>query len=237
MPPSVTSGACSPSTGSPATRRRCVASARRWPAPGCTSRFPACPATAPTSTTCCRRGGRTGRARSPPPTRGSRRGRAASSSSASRWAGSLALWVALRPPEVRGLVLINPVTEPQPPEVREMIGDLLAEGPTSSPGSAATSPNRARPRSPTGNAAGAADLDARRRCRAAGRPLRRADDAAAAVHVAPGPCRRSARRASTSLRTYGGDVDHRWLERSYHVATLDYDRDDIIAAAVEFASA
>ena len=42
-------------------------------------------------------------------------------------------------------------------------------------------------------------------------------------------------RASTSPRTYGGDVDHRWLERSYHVATLDYDRDDIIAAAVEFA--
>jgi carboxylesterase len=36
-------------------------------------------------------------------------------------------------------------------------------------------------------------------------------------------------------RTYGGDVDHRWLERSYHVATLDHDRDDIAAAAVEFA--
>ena len=35
--------------------------------------------------------------------------------------------------------------------------------------------------------------------------------------------------------TYGGDVDHRWLERSYHVATQDYDRHDIIAAAVEFA--
>ena len=30
---------------------------------------------------------------------------------------------------------------------------------------------------------------------------------------------------------YGGPVDHRWLERSYHVATQDYDRDDIIAAA------
>ena len=35
--------------------------------------------------------------------------------------------------------------------------------------------------------------------------------------------------------TYGGDVDHRWLERSYHVATLDHDRDDITAAAVAFA--
>ena len=28
--------------------------------------------------------------------------------------------------------------------------------------------------------------------------------------------------------TYGGPVDHRWLERSYHVATQDFDRDVII---------
>ena len=33
---------------------------------------------------------------------------------------------------------------------------------------------------------------------------------------------------------YGGPLDHRWLERSYHVATQDYDCDDIIAAALEF---
>ena len=117
-----------------------------------------------------------------------------------------------------------------------MIGDLLADGTDVVPGigSDIAEPGVDRDLL-SGNAAGAADLLARRRCRAAGRPLRRADDAAAAVHVAPGPCRRSARRASTSPRTYGGDVDHRWLERSYHVATLDYDRDDIIAAAVEFA--
>ena len=34
---------------------------------------------------------------------------------------------------------------------------------------------------------------------------------------------------------YGGAVDHRWLERSYHVATQDYDRDAIFLAAIEFA--
>ena len=33
---------------------------------------------------------------------------------------------------------------------------------------------------------------------------------------------------------YGGPVDHRWLERSYHVATQDFDRDVINVAAVEF---
>ncbi len=35
---------------------------------------------------------------------------------------------------------------------------------------------------------------------------------------------------------YGGPVDHRWLERSYHVATQDFDRDTIFLAAVEFTS-
>ena len=34
---------------------------------------------------------------------------------------------------------------------------------------------------------------------------------------------------------YGGPVEHTWLERSYHVATQDYDRDLIFAATVEFA--
>lgn len=36
--------------------------------------------------------------------------------------------------------------------------------------------------------------------------------------------------------TYGGEVDHVWLERSYHVATLDYDADDINRRAREFVS-
>ena len=43
------------------------------------------------------------------------------------------------------------------------------------------------------------------------------------------------RQSEHLARTYGGSVDHRWLERSYHVATQDYDRHDIVAAAVDFA--
>ena len=34
--------------------------------------------------------------------------------------------------------------------------------------------------------------------------------------------------------TAGGPVEHVWLERSYHVATQDYDRDLISAGAAEF---
>jgi carboxylesterase len=35
-------------------------------------------------------------------------------------------------------------------------------------------------------------------------------------------------------RTWGGPVDHTWLERSYHVATLDYERDVVIDGALDF---
>lgn len=34
--------------------------------------------------------------------------------------------------------------------------------------------------------------------------------------------------------TWGGPVEHTWLERSYHVATLDHDREIVIAGAVDF---
>ncbi len=34
--------------------------------------------------------------------------------------------------------------------------------------------------------------------------------------------------------TYGGPVEHSWLERSYHVATLDHDRDYLLAETVAF---
>ena len=34
--------------------------------------------------------------------------------------------------------------------------------------------------------------------------------------------------------THGGPVDHSWLERSYHVATLDYERDFVVAESVAF---
>jgi carboxylesterase len=35
--------------------------------------------------------------------------------------------------------------------------------------------------------------------------------------------------------TYGGAVEHTWLERSYHVATRDHDRDLVIAETIAFA--
>ena len=47
-------------------------------------------------------------------------------------------------------------------------------------------------------------------------------------------CRR--RTATTSPRRCGGPVERVTLERSYHVATLDYDKDLVDERAVEFAA-
>ncbi|MDQ3542703.1 MAG: alpha/beta fold hydrolase, partial [Actinomycetota bacterium] len=48
--------------------------------------------------------------------------------------GSLALRAALDHPEVRGLVLVNPATQPQADDVRSMIGEMLDDGVAVLPG-------------------------------------------------------------------------------------------------------
>jgi carboxylesterase len=149
--------------------------------------------------------------------------------------GSLALWTALHHSGVRGLVLVNPLTEPQPADVRQMIGELLDGGTEIAPGigSDIAEPGVVEISYPGTPLAPLMSLLDDGLVALTGRygeltmPLllftSRQDhvvDPSQSEHLAD---------------TYGGDVDHRWLERSYHVATQDYDRHDIIAAAVEFA--
>ena len=54
--------------------------------------------------------------------------------------------------------------------------------------------------------------------------------------VTPGPRRAPRRAATTSPSAVGGPVERVTLERSYHVATLDYDKDLIIERTLEFAA-
>jgi carboxylesterase len=149
--------------------------------------------------------------------------------------GTLALWAALRHPEVRGLTLVNPLTEQQPPDVRAMIGDLLADGTELVPGlgSDIAEPGIteiAYPETPLAPLISLLDdgvAPLTDRYGELAMPLllftSRQD------HVV------EPRNSEHLARTYGGDVDHRWLERSFHVATQDYDRDLIRDAAVQFA--
>lgn len=151
--------------------------------------------------------------------------------------GSLALWLALRRCRHDGLVLVNPATQPQPADVRAMIAELLADGMDVVPGGESDIAED-----------GAVDISY------PGTPLAPLisflDDGLAPMTDRYGELAMplllftsrqdhviEPRQSEHLAATYGGPVDHRWLVRSYHVATRDLDRHDIEAATVEFALA
>ncbi len=148
--------------------------------------------------------------------------------------GALDAVAAGRPPV--GVVCINPLTHPREPEVHEMIADFLEDGITIAPsqGSDIADPDAfdiAYPDSPLGPLQsllldGVAPITDR--YSELSMPLRlftsRQD------HVVP-PAD-SERLAAV----WSGPVEHTWLERGYHVATVDYDRQIVIDETVAFVS-
>jgi carboxylesterase len=150
--------------------------------------------------------------------------------------GSLTLWTALQHPEVAGLVLVNPATMPQGGDVLAMFDDMLAAGTEIIPGIASDiadpdSHEMAYDRVPVRALkdfmqSGLAPLASR--YGELTMPLllftSRQD------HVV------EPSQSEHLAANYGGPVDHRWLERSYHVATQDFDRDVINVQSVAFAT-
>ena len=151
--------------------------------------------------------------------------------------GSLALWTAFQHPEVAGLVLVNPATEPQPPEVMAMLADMLAAGTEVAPGigsdiadpDVSESAYEGSPLRPLTSFIVDGLAPMAERYGELTMPLLLFTSREDHV-VDPSQSEHLAER-------YGGRVDHRWLERSYHVATLDFDRDVINVEAVAFATA
>ncbi len=149
--------------------------------------------------------------------------------------GSLALWCALAHPEIVGLICINPAAEPPPADVQAMIHEFAAEGMVAIPGDGNDIAD------PDAHEIGYADTPVA--------PLiSLIDDGLAPLSTRYGeltqPLLLFTSRQDHTIEpaqsdrlaaSYGGPVDHRWLERSYHVATLDFDRDVVFVAAVEFA--
>jgi len=148
--------------------------------------------------------------------------------------GALALSLAVRHPELAGLVCINPATQPMPSEALDMVRAMVAEGERLVPGGGSdiADPDvveiayRGTPLEPLLSfMGGLGELCSRYgdiRC-----PLllmtSRQD------HVLD-PAQSDALAAA-----YGGPVERVILERGYHVATLDYDKDIVMERAVEFA--
>lgn len=152
--------------------------------------------------------------------------------------GALALAIALdtdRPP-IGGLVCINPLTMPRSAQEMELIDGLIEDGIEVAPGGDAD----------------IADPDARD-LGYAGTPLRALRSA-----LVDGITPISARYGELAMplllwtsrqdhvvepanseylaATYGGPVDHVWLERSFHVAAIDFDRTEIAGATMQFLS-
>ncbi|MDQ3737715.1 MAG: alpha/beta fold hydrolase [Actinomycetota bacterium] len=149
--------------------------------------------------------------------------------------GSLALWVAMQHPEIKGLFCVNPATAPLGDDIMDMVREAQAGGTAVMPGigNDIADPDEQEiaydgtPLSPLLSFVSEGLEPMTKRYGELQMPLRlvtsRQDHVVQpsdSVHLA---------------ETYGGEVQHTWLERSYHVATQDYDKEQIFAEAVTFA--
>jgi carboxylesterase len=147
--------------------------------------------------------------------------------------GSLALWLATRHPEIRALVLVNPAAQPQTAEVVEMLDDFVQQGMTVLPGIGSD----------------IADPDSKEDAYE-GMPITPLLSLTAALsEIAPAypslampllllnsPQDHVVDPAQGQYLAdhYGGPVERVLLERSYHVATMDFDKELIHERAVAF---
>jgi carboxylesterase len=147
---------------------------------------------------------------------------------------TLALWLATRHPEIAGLVCVNPATRPQPPEVLDMVRGMVDEGERIIPGIGS---DVADPDVTDAGYEGTPLV-----------PLLSLMDALADLVPRYGtitcPLLLVTSRhdhvidpASSDFlaAVFGGPVERLTLERSFHVATLDFDKELICERAVAFA--
>src|SRR5262245_34801110 len=147
--------------------------------------------------------------------------------------GALTCVLAARHPEVAGVAVVNPVVA-EPPGIRELIDTLLDGGDEVMDGIASDIAEEG----PVELAYDKTPL----------KPLRSMVAAAASFEaelpkiVCPVLILTSRQdhvvdpsNSELLAKSVSGPVEHVWLERSYHVATLDHDRADIESAIVAFA--
>jgi carboxylesterase len=149
--------------------------------------------------------------------------------------GSLTLWSALQHPEIAGIVCINPASQPQPAELIDMVKGLIAEGTMMMPGigSDIAEPGvveSAYPGTPLSPLVSFVEDGLAQMCTLYG-------SISIPMLLMTSPNDHVVEPASCDVLAldYGGEIERISLDRSYHVATLDYDRELIQHKAVEFA--
>lgn len=147
--------------------------------------------------------------------------------------GALAAWVALERPAVGALVAVNPAVEPPAAEVRDSVAAMLAGGTTTIPSIASDiadpgSEELAYDTVPVSAVVSLFDGQAKLAPRLGDITCPVLICTSRQDHLVP-------TTASDLLAAaVAGDVERLWLERSYHVATLDYDHELIEQTAVAF---
>ena len=149
--------------------------------------------------------------------------------------GTLTCWLAARHPEIAGIVCVNPAVEPPAESFMDIFQGSLDEGLETIPaiGNDVADPDStelAYDATPVAAAQSLFHGHYRARAQAERDPL------PGAAHDQPAGPRRAAdeQRPAGGARV-SGPVERVSLERSYHVATLDYDKAEIEARAVDFA--
>lgn len=150
--------------------------------------------------------------------------------------GALTLRLGADHPEIAGLVCINPVAQPQQPEIIEMLRGMVAGGTPVIPGigSDIADPDshenayEGTPLEPLMSLLLDGAEPNSREYAGMHMPLLLMNSPQDHV-VDPG-------QAEYLVDRYGGPVERITLERSYHVATQDYDKELIFASTVEFAT-
>jgi carboxylesterase len=149
--------------------------------------------------------------------------------------GTLTAALAANRPEIAGIVVVNPYIDPPAPSFRELIQGVLDSGSTAAPaiGSDIADPDGYEPDSYDGTPL----VPLLSLCEGLDELFPRLGDITCPLllitsrhdHVVP--------TVSSDLlaEAASGPVERIWLERSFHVATLDYDRAEIERRAVEFA--
>lgn len=148
--------------------------------------------------------------------------------------GSLTLWTGTRRPEAKGLVCVNPATQPQADEVIGMLRGMVESGTDKMDGigSDIADPNSvetAYPGTPLAPLLSFQEDGLKPLSKQYGSlkmPLLLFTSTQDHV-VSPAD-------SDALAAAYGGDVERVVLERSYHVATQDYDKELIFSRAVDF---
>jgi carboxylesterase len=148
--------------------------------------------------------------------------------------GSLTLWIAGQHPEVKGLVCVNPATQPQPTEVIEMLQGMIDSGTATMPGIGSDIADPGVTESAYDSTPLACLVSMMVDGLAQIAPTYPSLHMPLLLLTSPQDHVVEPAQGDYLATNFGGPVQRVPLERSYHVATQDFDKGLIFTEAIAF---